>query len=317
VLFLPQFFGGGGEAPTYAERMAAHRVRFTGDNQPAEGVERVNPNYPPPPATPAQIAAIQDQIMNLLTVRAAAEQEAQHQADRADRCEQNQAPIQQTVDDATAGISAVQAHDEAVARRQAVNQEQQQRQQESQGLVAGYPSQAVGLTALSVPLAAWEGFTSLASHLPGEAGDSMLRMNEEARKMQGAFGQMGAQMLGVDSSGPANEQKLQDDQARLEGTGERAQASDRQLHAARAGAQGLQQANDAALEEATKRRETATERAQVCGDAAQEREAQARSLAEQLRAWATLHAQARQLAIAATTQRLQNEGRVVVRSSER
>ena len=71
--------------------------------------------------------------------------------------------------DTVAGISAVQAHDAAVARRHAVNAEQQQRQEEVQGLVAGFPSRVTALAALTVPLAAWEGFTGLASHLPGEA----------------------------------------------------------------------------------------------------------------------------------------------------
>ena len=316
ALFLPQVFGGGGEAPKYAQRQAAHRARFTGDNQPAEGVERVNPEYPPPPATPAQITAIQNEIMNLLAVRAAAEQEAQHQADRASQCEENQGPIQQTIADTTAGITAVQAHEAAVTRREAVNQEQQQRQQESEGLVAGYPSRTAGLAALAAPLAAWEGFTSLASHLPGDAGDSMLRMNQEARKMQEAFDQMGGQMGGVDSASPANKQGLQGDQARLQETGGLAQTSDEQLHTASTGAAGLQQANEAALAEANDRKKTATERAQESSDAAAEREEKANSLAEQLRAWGRLHAQARRRAVAATEQRLQKEGCIVVESSK-
>jgi hypothetical protein len=316
-LFLPQIFGGGGPAPTYAQQQAAHRARFTEDNQPAEGVERVNPDYPSPPATPAQITAIQNEVMNLLTVRAAAEQEAQTQQGRAEQCEENQGPIQQTVDDTTAGISAVQAHDAAVARREAANQEQQQRQQESQGLVAGYPSRATGLAALSVPLAAWEGFTSLASHLPGDAGDSMMRMNQEAREMQAAFAQMGAEMLGVETQGPAREGELRDDQGRLEATGELADASDQQLHTASTGADGLQQANEAALAEARRREEAATEREQECSEAVSAREERADSLAEQLRAWAPAHAAARQQAIAATEARLEGEGRTVVESSER
>jgi len=316
-LFLPQVFGSGGEAPTYAQQQAAHRARFTADNQPAEGVERVSPNYPPPPATPAQINAIQDEIVNLLGARARAEQEAQHQSDRADRCEANQAPIEQSVQDTAAGISAVQAHDEAVARREAVNQEQQQRQQEAQGLVAGYPSRATGLAALSVPLAAWEGFTDLASHLPGEAGDKMLQMNREAQQMQQAFAQMGAEMLGVDSAGPAREAELHSDEGRLEATGERAQSSDGELHTASEGAAQLQDANETALAEAAQARDAHTDQAQQLGDAATQREEQADSLAEQLRAWASAHAQARRQAIAATEQRLQSEGRTVVRSSER
>jgi hypothetical protein len=316
-LFLPQVFGSGGPAPTYAEQQAAHRARFTGDNQPAEGVERVNPEYPPPPGTPEQITAIQNEIMNLLTVRAAAEQEADHQRGRADRCEENQGPIQQTVQDTASGISAVQAHDAAVARRTAVNQEQQQRQQESQGLVAGYPSRATGLVALSVPLDAWAGFTSLASHLPGEAGDSMLRMNQEARQMQDAFTQMGAEMLGVETAGPAREVELHGDQGRLESTAEQAAVSDGQLDTASEGAAGLQDANQAALAEANQREEAATGRGDECSEAVAEREARAESLSEQLRVWAAAHAAARQAAIAATEQRLVSEGRTVLGQSER
>lgn len=315
-LFLPQIFGGGGEAPTYAQQQAAHRARFTADNQPAEGVERVNPDYPPPPATPAQITHIQDEIMNLLAVRAEAEQGAHNQSQRADVCEANQAPIQQSINDTTAGISAVQAHNDAIARREAVNQEQQQRQQESEGLVAGYPSQATGLLALSAPLAAWEGFTSLASHLPGDAGDSMLRMNQEARQMQDSFDQMAAHMAGVDEEGPANQGALEGDQERLEATGEQAQQSDDQLHTASDGAQGLQDSNEAALTEANILEQAATDRAQECTDAVAEREQQADSLAEQLRVWANVHAEARRQAIAATEARLQQEGRVVVSSTE-
>ena len=202
-LFLPQFFGGGGEAPTYAQQQAAHRARFTDDSQPAEGVERVNPEYPSPPATPAQIDAIQDEIMNLLMVRAAAEQEARTSA-AAPNDARRTGTHPETVDDTTAGISAVQAHRAAVARRDAVNQEQQQRQQESAGLVAGYPSRAAGLAALTIPLAAWEGFTSLASHLPGEAGDTA---SDEpgSPKDAGSVRPNGGEMLGVDSSSPARE----------------------------------------------------------------------------------------------------------------
>jgi hypothetical protein len=317
ALFAPQLFAGDGEGPTYAQRQAAHRARFTADNQPGVGVERVNPNYPPPPATPAQIEAVQNEILNLLRVRAAAEQEAQLQAERANQCEANQAPIEQTVADAGAGLAAVRAHDEAVARRAAVNQEQQQRQQESQGLVAGYPGEAAGLTVLTAPLAAWAGFTSLAAHLPGSAGESMLKMNDDANRLLLAFGQMAGLVDGAEGAGPANEQRLQDDKSRLQGTAKSAERSDERLQTAQAGAQGLQQANEAALAEASERKATADERAGQCGDAASVREARAASLAQQLRVWAARHAQARQQAIAATSQRLQREGRIVVHDSEK
>ena len=295
---------------------AAHRALFTADNQPAEGVERVNPDYPPPPGTPAQIDALKDEIVNQLAARAQAEQAAQHQSARAAMCEANQAPIAQTVQDTAAGLSAVQAHDEAVARHAAVAQEQQQRHAEAQGLTAGYPSRAAGLAALSVPLAAWAGFTSLASHLPGEAGDKMLQMNEEAEQMQNSFAQMGAQMAGVDNGAPNREAELSGNQQRLAATGEQAASSAQELQSASDGAAALQQANEAAQAEATAANLTCTEQAQQHGDAAIARKEQADSLAEQMRVWASAHTQARQQAIKATEQRLTREGHTVVRNSE-
>jgi hypothetical protein len=314
ALFLPQVFGGGGEPQTYEQRLAAHRARFTEDNQPAEGVERVNPSYAPPPATPAQIVAMQNEILGLLDARARAEQEAQLQSERAAVCEENQDPIQQTIDDTAAGISAVQAHDAAVARRTQLNQEQQQRQTESQGLVAGYPSQATGLLVINAPLAAWEGFTSLASHLPGDAGDKFLEMNQEAQRMQQAFGQMGAEMLGIETQGPARQQELQGDQGRLEETAQQAQASGDGMQQASEGAAGLQEANDAALDEASELETQATDQAEELGASADERTEQADTLAEQLRIWAIAHRAARQQAIDATVARLESEGRTVLSS---
>jgi hypothetical protein len=312
ALFLPQVFGPSGEAPTYAQRQAAHRARFTEDNQPAEGVERVNPDYPPPPATPAQIDQVQNEIMNLLAMRAAEEREADQQAGRADQCVENQGPIAQTVRDTHAGISAVEAHDQAIARHQETNQEQQQRQQESQGLVSGYPSRTAGFTALMVPLSAWEGFTGLASHLPGSAGDSMLQMNLDAHQLEDELGQMSANMLGVGSGGPARQSQLTGDAGRLTATNQQAKVSNQKLQTARDGASGLQQANLTTQREAQTAQNAATNRAQECTDAVQQRQEHAATLAEQLQDWAQAHKAARDAAIAATEARLQGEGNTVL-----
>ena len=312
ALFLPDLLGPGGTAPTYEQQQAAHRARFTDDNQPAEGVERVNPDYPPPPGTPAQIDQMQNEIMNLLTMRATAEQEADRQEGRADQCRENQAPIEQTVRDTRAGVSAVEAHDQAVGRRQEVNQEQQQRQQESQGLVSGYPGRVAGMTALTVPLAAWEGFTSLASHLPGEAGDRMLEMNHDAQQLEAGFDQMAAQMLGVSSGGPAREAGLTSDAERLDATDQQAKTSDQQLHTASEGAAQLRQANFATQSEAVRAQQAAIGRAQECTAAVEQRQEQANTLSQQLQEWAQAHKAARDAAIAATEAQLKEKGYTVL-----
>ena len=316
ALFLPQFFGPDGPAPTYAEQRAAHRARFTADNQPAEGVERANPHYNAPPATPAQILEIQNQILNLLSVRALAEQEAGQQADRAAACEENAGPIAATLADTAASQTALAEHEAAVARRTAANQAQQQRQTEAAGLVAGYPSRATGLAALELPLTAWRGFTSLASHLPGSAGDRMAEMNREADTMQDALIEMGSQMLGSDAAQPAQAAALEGDAGVLSATVGQAQASGGDLQTSADGAAGLQSANQAALAEARRREGAAEQREGQLADAATEREQRADTLAEQLQQWAQQHVAQRQQAIATTTERLQAEGHAVTGSSE-
>jgi hypothetical protein len=313
-LFRPHVFGiGDAEPPKPAEVEAQQRKQYTADNQPAKGVERVNPAYPEPPGTPQQLEAMQQEISHLLATRAQAEQEAAHQDGRAQQCEANQGPIQQTLDDTTQGISAVQAHAQSVAAHDAANQAQQQRQQESQGLVAGYPSKATGLAVLSVPLAAWQGFTSMASYLPGDAGTKMTHMNEDANKMQSAFGDMGAQMLGVDGQQPARQAELQGDKGRLGATATQAQSSGEDLRTAQAGAQGLQQGNAEAQSEAEQLRDNATQQGQQMDAQASAKKEQAKTLSEQMQAWAAAHKAARQAAIDATAKRLQAEGKVNVK----
>jgi hypothetical protein len=317
ALFLPQFFGPNGPAPTYAEQRAAHRARFAADKQPAKGVERVNPHYNVPPATPAQILEIQNQILNLLSVRALAEQEAEQQAGRAEACEQNAGPIAATVADTAASQSALAEHRAAVARREAANQAQQQRQTEAGDLVAGYPSRATGLGALELPLTAWRGFTSLASHLPGSAGHRMAEMNREADTMQHALTEMGTQMLGSDAAQPAQAAALVGDAGVLSATVGQAQASGGDLQTSAQGAAALQSANAAAQAEARRREGAAEQREGQLADAAAEREQRADTLAEQLQQWAQQHGAQRQQAIAATTERLQAEGHAVTGSTAR
>ncbi len=310
-LFLPQEHEKG---PSFAEQQAAHRAEFTADNQPAAGVERVNPHYSAPPGTPDQIVALQNEILNLLAVRARAEAESQHEGERIDACEDNRGPITQTLADTRSGISAARAHEQAVARHDAANQAQQQRQQQSAELTGGYGDKAAGMAVIEGPLAAWEGFTSLASHLPGSAGDKMAAMNAEAQKMQDAFGQMGAHMLGADGAQPARAASLSDDSARIGATGVQAQSSHQEMQTAATGAAGLQSANEKTLAAAQQRQQAADERGDELQSAADDRQASADSLAAQMQAWAQTHRDERAQAVAATVARLQSQGKIVTQS---
>jgi DNA repair exonuclease SbcCD ATPase subunit len=316
-MFLPQVFGPSGEAPTQAEREASHRGRFAQDAQAGNTmVERVNPAYPPPPGTPQQLAAIQQEIENILAARAQAERAETEMESQQQVLQSDQAPIQQAIDGADGGISAVQAHQQAVARRAQVNQEQQQRQQETGTLVSGYPSRAAGLTALTIPLEVFAGFTSLASHLPGDAGQSMAEMNQDANEIRSAFAQMSAAMVSQEEAQPGRQAKLSGDQSRIETADTEAGASAQSVNQSKQDAINLQQDNEAQLSQVRQARTEASQQGQTLDEAASTKQAQADSLAEQLQTWAQQHREARRQAVEATAQQLEAEGYVVLEKRE-
>jgi hypothetical protein len=310
-MFLPQVFGPHGEAPTPAQQEQAQRAHFTADNQPAAGVERVNPAYPPPPGTPEQIEALQEEIANLLAARAHAEQTEQQMAQQEAEHRSHQEPLIQTVQETGGALTATQAHQQSVERRAAVNQEQQGRQQEAQGLVAGYPGRATGMAALTIPLTIFAGFTRFGSILPGDIGASMARMNADSTRMLAAFGQMGATMAGQAAGGPARQTALRGDQTRLSQSGQQSVQTQAKLTQAKADAQALQAENLEKTAESGEARSEAAEQKEQLGTAAAARQEQAQDLARQMPAWAQAHRAARTAAIEETRRRLEAEGHVV------
>lgn len=316
-MFLPQVFGPSGEAPTQEEREASHRGRFAEDAQAGNTmVERVNPAYPPPPGTPQQLAAIQQEIENILAARAQAERAETQMENQEQVLQADQAPIQQAIEGADGGISAVQAHQQSVARRAQVNQEQQQRQQETGGLVSGYPSRAAGLTALTIPLDIFAGFTGLASHLPGDAGRSMAEMNQDANEIRSAFAQMGEAMVSQEEAQPERQAELSADQSRIETTDTEAASTGQSVEQSKQDGLNLQQENEAQLNQAQQARAEASAQGQLLDEAADTKQAQADSLAEQLQAWAQQHREARRQAVESTAQQLEAEGYVVLEKNE-
>jgi hypothetical protein len=274
-------------------------------------VARVNPNYPEPPGTPDQLAAIQDEIANLLGARAQAEQSEAAMAAQEQQHQVNQEHAAQAVQSTAGALTATQAHQQAVARRTQANQQQQQRQQESQGLVSGYPSRAAGVAAVRIPLAAFQGFLYIATELPGDAGAAMQQMADDANRMDQAFTQMDLSMEQQADAQPARQQELQGDQSRLETTDQQAQTSQDTLQQASEGAQTFQQENDQRLQQATQGREEAAQQKGELDEAVDAKQQQAETFAQELQGWAGEHQAARQTAIQATSQQIEEQGYVV------
>jgi hypothetical protein len=127
---------------------------------------------------------------------------------------------------------------------------------------------------------------------------------------------MSAQMLGVGNRGPERQAGLSNDAGRLQATDQQARASDQQLHTASDGASQLRQANFATQGEAVRAQHAATGRAQECTGAVQQRQERAATLTQQLQEWAQAHKAARDGAIAATEERLEEKGYTVLPREE-
>jgi hypothetical protein len=316
-LFVPQAFAPEGDASTQQQREDAYRDRFAEDAQAGNiNVERVNPDYPPPPGTPQQLEAIQQEIENILAARAQAEQAEAEMESQEQVLETDQTPIQQAIDGADGGITAVQAHQEAVTRRGQSNQEQQQRQQETGGLVSGYPSRAAGLATLTIPLDIFAGFTSLGSHLPGDAGAKMREMNQDAVEIQNAFTQMGVAMVSQEEAQPERQTELSGQQSRIEATDAEATATNQSIEQSRQDGQVLQQENEAQLAGAKLAKSEASDQGRILDEATATKQTQADSLTEQLQAWAVSHKATRHEAIEATAAQLEADGYVVLEKNE-
>jgi hypothetical protein len=259
----------------------------------AQQQQRRAPNLPSPPGTLQQIQDIQNQIDAILQARARAEATAEVMGEERARGQSNVAPIQGAVQQGQQAVTAAQAQQQTVAARTAANQEQQGRQQQAQGLIAGYASRASGLGVIKVPLKAFQGFTWIAGKLPGGAGAAMRRMNDDANKMNAAFGQMDLAMSQQEQTQPQQAERLRNDSTRLGAAGTQANTAHDQLGTSVQGGQSLQQANQGSLEQASAAQQQAQGEGAALDNAAQTQQAKKKSLVEQMFGWATAHRQAR------------------------
>ncbi|MGF1497326.1 MAG: DUF4157 domain-containing protein [Elainellaceae cyanobacterium] len=285
--------------------------QFPDDFQPQTGEERVNPNYPPPPASPEEIDAIREEIRQLQAERsliAQAEREMErHQTDH----EANQGPLQQTVECVETGTQANEQHGESVSETQEANQEQQERQQEAQGHIEDYSNHSSDLDTIRIPLRAFIGMAHLASYLPADAGEAMGQMRDESQEVLDSFTQMDESMETQRDTQPERREELQSDQQDLESTDDENTSTQEELQTANQDATQIQQQNDQNIQEAATQRESAAASGEELDGSIQEQEVMADTMSQQLQQWAVEHRQARLDALAQTEQQVTDQGMTV------
>jgi hypothetical protein len=282
-------------------------------------VERVNPNYPPPPEGGYdQVNALQERLARILEARARAEQ-VQEAADAdAQHHQANAAPLAQFQQQTAQSMTATQAHQAATQRRQEANAQRQGREGDVSAALADAAQRRSGLSTLTVPLRAFQGFSSLGESMPDGIPlypralvgpkNKIRQLNRDATDFLNALDGVDATITEQQSATAPRQQE-----AAQHGT---------RLDAARAGAataqgslQGTQQQGEAL---AQRNQERSDDSNRMAGDAAaqgarldgeaQQTQADMQTAAQRWQAWATMHRAARQAAIEQRRRALEERG---------
>ncbi|HWH41053.1 MAG TPA: hypothetical protein VNU21_14520 [Usitatibacter sp.] len=282
-------------------------------------VERVNPNYPPPPEGGMdQINALQDRLARILEARANAEAAQQSAAADASHHQANAAPLTQFDQRTTQTISATQAHQAAVQRRQQANEQRQQREGDVSTALADAQQRRTGLSTLTIPLGAFQDFSSLGEYLPDGIPfystalvgpkRKIRQINRDATDFLNALNGVDATITEQQAATGPRQQETAQHAGRLGTTQTQAGAAHSSLQGTRQQGQALARRNQ---------QRTASSRA-AAGDAAaqgarldgeaQRTQSDIQTTAERWQAWAAAHRQAREAAIAQRRRLLEDHG---------
>lgn len=274
--------------------------------------EPVNPQYPSPRCSEADLLRMEDDIEAALAERAQAEADAAEMEASAQVAEENQATAE-AVAGQTQSVAgpAAQAHAALIARRQQRNQEQQQKLAQSQEQSMSASEEVGGTTTLITMLGIWSGFTGLMSYLPGSIGATFEEMQGEANTFILKLLEAKGLIEGEAQAGEPRLAESQANQGQIEATAAENEASQSTIGQAEADVSAVA---DQQGEQASEAHETAAcfqAEADEAGTLAEDMAAEHESLAEELQAWAEEHKAARALAVEETRVRLEEQGYTV------
>lgn len=284
--------------------------------------ETVNPNYPSPPGTPADVARLQEQIAEVLEARAYAarvvaymdRQELHHKA--------NLKPLARVSKAELAAAAAAAAHQQAVANREAANKQKQDREHDARAKFDDYPTRMEKLSMLKGAMYGLIGLTGLAELLPN-VPDIVLRfklrvlkINADTSRFLGKLAESDATVAALTKLQPAREAMLRRDAGLLDKTRAKAKGTGTKLESAGKTFAETETQNKDRIQQAASGHKEAQQIVAAMDTQAQQKQAQAESLAAAMQVWAKQHHQARLNAIEQTRKRLESMGYRVTGVSE-
>jgi hypothetical protein len=275
-------------------------------------VRRVDPEYPPPPGTPAQLEALRTQIATSLGARAEAERDAADMDRSASELQSRADQAEQAAQGVDRGMRATEAHAQATERRREAVAAQQAREAEAQNQTSDAAAQLAGAGTLLTLLSGWATFTGyaelVASLFSDDAAAAFRQMNTEASTFMVRLVQIRGTVAQQRAAGPGRQAAHETAQQRVQGVQAQAGGTGAALAQARQGAQQAAGEHRALEADARAQAEAARGDAQEAASVAEQRQAEHDSLARQLEAWAAEHREARRRAVDATCLQLESQG---------
>ena len=212
------------------------------------------------------------------------------------------------------GATAVQAHQQIVARKEQANQQQKQKQGEAKSQLEQYANRKAGLESLKAPLGVWKDATGAvmgAEWLPVDVRGKLGKMNADAVKFEGQLKKLDEQMNTQIAAQVPAAGKLQADQGAIQAVGQQTVKAGSDMTQAQQSLDTTVQANQQKETAAGAAKAQAQQRAAHLTTQAGEKKQQRDNLAAQLQSWAEAHKAARQKALADAQRRLNGSGYTV------
>ncbi|MDP3167809.1 MAG: hypothetical protein Q8N06_20430 [Hydrogenophaga sp.] len=292
--------GAGARGPAYSVEVAGMA--------PGESRELpINPAYPAPPGTPAQLDALLDQVDAAQEAQGALRDTEGRMSAHAETEREHEAGLVEAAGVAGDLASGREDHAAAVDSTGAANDSLTGQAEEACSALAQSSREAAALGTLVVSLDGFRGMANLFSYLPGDLGRQAGTASQDAQRLITALNRV-SETEQTQAGVQASQVGMEADAATIEAVATEGASTDTEIGAGQGSLEELQAANAASLAE------TEATRAQAMGErgAAAQSESEAQTahdgLLAELQGWAQQHQQARRDAVDAALLRFDGLG---------
>ena len=267
----------------------------------------INPAYPEPPGTTAELDALQEQIARSRTAQSELQStEGQMQIQAGEQIAHGEQLVEAegVTQDLQIGRSS---HQSATDSTLSTNNEQQSTADDTVSTLTSGAEEASGLATLVVSLRGFQGLAHLFSYLPGSLGRSAANAKDDAEGLITSLNRV-TETEAVESNVEQGKISMEADQGRIEGVSEEGQETDTELEQGQQAVADLTSANIESIDETNAVRDQATRERRQARNSEDEAQTTHDNLHTQLQSWANEHQQAREDAIASAIESYNAQG---------